>query len=100
MSRCLVGGGFQVPSRIETGPSFGQYIRSMTVNLAFGAQPIRLFVLAGRIRLEIDVHWAVVVGDELVALAEGVVTLQIWSCGGKASGSSRLTVVTSIFFPS
>jgi hypothetical protein len=32
-----IDGGFQVPSRIETGPSLGQYRRSMTLNFALGA---------------------------------------------------------------
>ena len=34
---CFVAGGFHVPSMIDGGVSFGQYSRSMGMNLAFGA---------------------------------------------------------------
>jgi hypothetical protein len=32
----LIAGGFQVPSRMEGGVSFGQYSRNIGMNFAFG----------------------------------------------------------------
>src|SRR5580704_6120144 len=44
----FMAGGFQLPSMIEGGVSFGQYRRSMGMNLAFGAgSQLASFALPG-----------------------------------------------------
>jgi hypothetical protein len=44
----LMAGGFQLPSRIDGGVSFGQYRRSIGTNLAFGAgSQLASFALPG-----------------------------------------------------
>ena len=53
----VMAGGFQVPSMIEGGVSFGQYRRIMGTNLRlWRGQPVGFLRLARRVGLEIQVH--------------------------------------------
>ena len=63
-----MAGGFQLPSRIEGGVSFGQYRRIMGTNLVFGAgSQLASFALPGDSAWKYRVHRTICVSYELVA---------------------------------